>query len=163
MDRRTHGVFGSALIDVLLSLTIVATLAVTTSQIQFKQRRLQELLTQRLKASALLDAWAERRQMGVSARVNNIQGVPERAMVAANAAAAAGAGAAAGLPNGRAYEYPRGDAFVELEIRWRPPSISLPLMAQSENGVVRGARHSDQGADGSDEQMGESILVAAMQ
>lgn len=148
---------GSALIDVLLALSIVATLAVTSSQIQLKQRRLQDLLAQRLTASALLDAWAERRQMTVFAASNDTHAARERVL------AAASANAALQLPNGRAYEHQMGAAIVELEIRWRAPR-PLTKRGINLNGVDMTSRRSGQahhGAQGRDEHLSESILVGS--
>jgi len=154
VGRRAGNVCGSALIDVLLSLSIVATLAVTSTQIQLKQRRLQDLLAQRLQASALLDAWAEQLQMSLFAALSDPHAVRERAMAAADAAAASS------LPNGRAYEHQIGDGFVELQIRWRAPWSS---MRGTDLTALTSARfgHTSDGVEGGDEHVSESILALA--
>jgi hypothetical protein len=143
------------LIDVLLSLSIVATLAVTSTQTQLKQRRLQDILTQRMQASALLDAWAERLQMGLSAALNDPRAVREPAMAAADAAAASS------LPDGRAYEHQIDDALVELQIRWRAPGSSTRQDVSLTAPKPEGSKHIEGGVDGSDDHFSESVLAFA--
>ena len=120
---------GSSLIEVLLALGIVATLAVASTQIQLGQRRLQAALAERLIASAVLDAWAEQRQMHVfSANVGGADTARSRIQEAI------AADAAIRLTDGRAEVREVSNEWVELQIHWRSQCAAAKRHAYSLRG-----------------------------